>query len=72
MYEIEKNIPRPRKSGSQKFPLDKMEIDDSFFVPEIDEKPHNISAYLVMYGKRNNKKYTMRKIQNGYRIWRIN
>ncbi len=66
-FEIEKNIPIPEhKVRNSKYPFADMEIGDSI----LSESPHTVmSAY--QYGKRHNKKFMSRKINNNYRIWRV-
>lgn len=73
MYKIEKNIPVPVSNTDRyrKYPLKEMELYDSFSVPKEETKPENLSSYLHMYGKRNDKKYMTRSMDNEYRIWRI-
>ena len=78
-FKIEKEIPIPknRNPGAlEKFPFEKMKVNDSFFVPVsfINENYKNKSSFqsTVCYsGKRHGRKYTVRKVENGYRVWRI-
>jgi len=71
MYKIEKNIKPPVK---KKYPFEKMEVDDSFFVPtEKDDKPRvatNVcSSSRTQKGK--GKIFTTRIVEGGVRCWRI-
>jgi len=70
--KIEKGIPVPgRRAESCKYPFTKLEVGDSFLVPEgLDMAMfRSASSYA---GKRNSKTFTTRKIEGGrYRCWRI-
>ena len=71
MFEIEKNVPIPSQiNGKQIYPFDKMEIGDSFvFEKEFMNKVHYAKS---QYGRRNEKKFALRRISDGrYRCWRI-
>ncbi len=73
-YKIEKNIPIPKKKFSQ-FPIDKMEIGDSFLAH--DEKDRKKQATIAtglrnwINRKKNNWKFTVRQVDEGIRVWRI-
>ena len=72
MYEIEKDVPTP--TGAQrtaKYPFGKMEVGDSVFVPS-EKRLSGIHSCATYYGLRHPpKKFTTRKVEGGYRIWRI-
>jgi len=57
--EIEKGMPIPKSNRSV---LRDMEIGDSFFVERLGS--FNFSTLRPL-------KFTMRKVEGGYRIWRI-
>lgn len=64
--EIEKGIELP-----QRFPFSKMEVGDSFAVPA-DIKKTIISTSASVYGRRNGKKFSVRKDALGQlRCWRV-
>lgn len=68
---IDKNIPIPYKHylGGSKYPFHKLEVGDSFLLPDsIGAKAFRTSA--TQYGKRHNMKFLTRKVENGVRIWR--
>lgn len=76
MYEIEKGVPIPEltrrgKSGS-KYPFAKMEVGDSFFIDtessEITFKGFRPTVYR--YAKILNCKFTIRKVDGRFRVWR--
>ncbi len=72
MYEIEKNVEIPPDGrGSPKYPFGKLEIGDSFFVP--NKKLGSIST-LVTWHKTHRgkgKNFTCRTVEGGVRVWRI-
>jgi hypothetical protein len=77
MIEIEKGIPRPQDiRGWEKYPWDRMEIDDSFFVPCKGRRFYKV-ANSVSHCKRNfekrnpGRKFTYCRVPTGVRVWRI-
>lgn len=67
MINIEKNIPITA-DGNSLYPFQCMDVGDSFFVVRegrVRQAAHN-------YGARTGKKFTVRKQENGVRVWRIN
>jgi hypothetical protein len=70
---IEKNIPLP---GNHKYPWDKMNVGDSFFVPTENGKSEsqhvqNVSGAAHKAAKKNGWKMTTRKVAGGARVWRL-
>ncbi|MFA4836354.1 MAG: hypothetical protein WC749_09830 [Dehalococcoidia bacterium] len=66
MYNIEKDVPIPRPCGrTKKYPYEEMEVGDSFFVPEKLGSIAHVSKRLYP------KKFSMRFVDGGTRIWRI-
>lgn len=65
---IEKNVPVPPKKvkSSRWFGAENMEIGDSILVPSIGD-----SQCLYNYCKRYGVRCTSRKVEGGYRVWRI-
>lgn len=74
MIEIEKGVPlpaRPKRKGAQptKYPYHKMEVGDSFLVPE---PPKTFRAQVNNWGREcNGKKFCYRTTPEGVRVWRI-
>lgn len=66
MLPIDKEIPFLK--GTRQFPLSKMEVGDSFFVPEGDLKRVASNAYG--YGHRHGSKFSVRTVPGGVRVWR--
>ena len=69
-FKIDKDVPIPEGAGkkSYKYPFSEMEVGDSFFTDVLREKLYPAASY---YGKRNGKKFSIRKMEGGYRVWRI-
>jgi hypothetical protein len=77
-FKIDKTVPAPRDAGrpNRKYPLDKLQIGDSFFVPA--EEVNSIDSVVqsaLRYGRRHGVKFTTRKVtekgKDGVRVWRI-
>lgn len=69
-YKIEKGVPIPDggRGRPTKYPLDKMDIGDSF----VAIAPRHIFSIISFYGRHHGKKFTARKLNDReYRIWRI-
>ena len=78
-YTIEKDIPlQPRKRNKwknpRKYPFNKMEIGDSFFVENYSrDKMQGVSNagrnYFRKMGKYDQVTVTVRKVDSGFRVW---
>jgi hypothetical protein len=71
MIKIDKNIPIPDKRTHKKefkYPWLTMEVGDSFFVANKTSATYRVSAKA---GNRYGRKFTMRNVKDGVRIWRI-
>ncbi len=68
-FDVEKGIPVPRSaSGWVKYPFRQMEVGDSFFVAGATSKTLVNAAQGHRYEGR---KYTVRTVDGGARVWRI-
>ena len=65
-YPIESNIPFRE---STKYPLDQMQVGDSFFVP--NRKISSISSRVTSLARRRNITLSCRTVDGGMRVWRI-
>jgi len=69
-FKVEKNIPMPQgRAGSAKYPFDKLEVGDSFFIPGVKGREFAGTAYSN--GKRNRMKFSVRSVAGGCRCWRV-
>ncbi len=70
--QVEKNIPIPQRArggGKRKYPLDIMEVGDSFFLGGVKQ---NFVAGSVSYASRKyGFKFVTRTEGDGARVWRI-
>lgn len=56
----------PRKS---KYPFAEMELNDSFFLPDRVAKSFTPTVYAA--GKRLGRKFAVRSVDGGVRVWRV-
>lgn len=67
--KIESDIPYPKRlSLAEKYPFGKMKVNDSFYT-ELSRKL--IAGAASRYGRRNNKRFSIRSEGSGCRVWRI-
>lgn len=65
--QIDKNIPMPKRG--YELPFDQMEVGDSFVVP--DKVSVSYARWLIYNAQKGlSRKFRLRKIEDGYRIWR--
>lgn len=71
-YQIEKNVPLPKR---RKYPFPEMVAGDSFFVPasvkEVDKIRRRVSVVANGHHKNSRKRFTLRKVEGGIRVWRV-
>lgn len=83
-FQVEKDVPIPegRQGRESKYPFREMEVGDSFLVaPEVDELlgeqedfakvRGRVSNVAYKYGKEHDKKFTVRQVEEGIRVWRV-
>lgn len=85
MLKIDKGIPVPHRQtrpstktdGNPIFPLAELDIGDSFSVPDGfkgrggKEVTHSsIGGAIFHYGKRHGRQFTVRRMVDGWRVWR--
>lgn len=70
-YKVEKGLKIPEyKNSSKKYPI--LKVGESFFVPCTDEDKQRIQNNLSTGSRyRREGKYTVRRVDGGIRIWRI-
>ena len=69
-FEIEKNVPVPVTEKNRKYPINKLEVGESFFIPDVKlPKMYNaISYHKFKYPDTN---FKCRSMDGGVRVWRI-
>lgn len=72
MYEIEKGIPVAEiQLVDPRYPFEKMEVGDSFFVKHEGKSRNAVSAAVYYYEQKLGRDFAQRKVEGGFRIWRI-
>lgn len=69
-FKLEKGIPRPRPTGTPKYPLGALEIDDSFFIPGGTNQTLS-GCFLQHRPKRFSVRTLVEDGVKGVRVWRI-
>lgn len=71
MIEIEKGIPIPavKRHRSDKYPWRTMGIGDSFLI--LGKKPGCAVSIARVAGRRCGRKFSVRAVEGGYRVWRV-
>lgn len=74
-FDIEKGVPPlPKTYNARKYPFSLMEESDSFFITSDDSGilQRRLTASCAGFSKRNpGKKFSVRKVDGGVRVWRI-
>lgn len=68
---IEDNIPLPRRTVGRKtkYPLDQLEVGQSFVVPA--KSPRRMASYAYTRGKKIGRRFAVRNVGSGVRVWRV-
>lgn len=67
--KIDKGVPVPNSYAKKhKYPFPELEVGDSFFVAT---SPGKLSSQAWAMGKRLKRKFTVRAVEGGVRVWRI-
>ena len=75
MIQIDKNIPIPPRNrqgrNDDKYPIRDLDVGDSFIMPA--KNTNTASGYVRAAAKRlgDGRKFTVRKTEDGIRVWRI-
>lgn len=73
-FAVEEGVPIPeikrgRRDYTSKYPFRDLEVGESFFVPDRSKKA-SLGGYCTRMGNRLGRKFTLRVIENGVRVWR--
>lgn len=71
MFEIEKSIPLPVSPRWSEIPLAELTIGDSVFISQDYIPRSKLQNYVWGVGKSLDRKFTVRQVDAGYRVWRI-
>lgn len=72
MFQIESNVPLPEpKLGIRKakYPFADMNVGDSFVVS--GKLKQTVASSASRYARLHGKRFAVRKVPDGYRVWRI-
>jgi hypothetical protein len=69
-YEVEDNVPVPPKKVSRKskYPFGSMAINQSVLIPE---KGYSAVIGVLRKHKSEGKKFVVREVADGFRVWRV-
>lgn len=70
-FKIEKNVPPAKRFVHRIYPFDVMEIGDSFYAHAHLTPLEKLRPAASYYGKRHNKKFSVYRVDGGFRCWRI-
>jgi hypothetical protein len=73
MFFVEKYVPLPEpRDGYTRYPLDLMDVTDSFFAADADaEQTHRIRTQANYHKRKYHREYTVRQVPGGIRVWRV-
>jgi hypothetical protein len=66
--KVERGVSIP-VDGNYKYPWAGMEVGDSFFIA--GEAGNRLRSAAGYSGLRNGRRYSVRKVKGGYRVWRV-
>lgn len=71
MIKIEKGVPFKNNNGN--LPFEEMNVGDSFLIPK-EMQCTNVRVRAIQFAKskKSKHKFSIKKVENGYRCWRIN
>jgi hypothetical protein len=74
LIPIDKNVPIPperKRGGQRKYPFRTMMVGDSFLVKESGERVRlTLGSAASVAGRRLKRTFTVRKTEDGHRVWR--
>jgi hypothetical protein len=73
IFKIERDVPLPL-TLAERMPLEEMEVGDSFFAAVPEGKNYfrsQIASAITTYSRNTQRRFTVRKVDGGVRVWRI-
>jgi hypothetical protein len=70
LFEIEQGVPYDKPVNSS-YPFHKMAVGDSFQFDGDSKAVQRIRSAANIYGKRNGMKFSVRKDNENFRVWRL-
>ena len=71
--KVEKGVEIPPMKAHNKYPWDRLEVGDSFFVTLTNRNEHSLRSSLAACANnrsRRGNKFIVRKVDGGFRVWR--
>jgi hypothetical protein len=69
MLYVESSVPLPDDRQRLKYPFDDMDVGDSFLLTD-PSMVKNARSAAWMYSRRHGMKFSCRKVEGGWRVWR--
>jgi len=69
MLYVESSVPLPDDRQRLKYPFDDMDVGDSFLLTD-PSMVKNARSAAWMYSRRHGMKFSCRKVEDGWRVWR--
>lgn len=70
MLRVDSGIPLPAEAQREKYPFPIMAVGDSFLLTDAASAKNARSA-AWMYSKRHGSRFSCRRVEDGWRVWRV-
>lgn len=70
-FDVDSRIPIPSRYSRAQYPWDSMRVGDSFFVPGEKRESMAVRSAARYRAAKTGERYTVRKKDNGVRVWRV-
>jgi hypothetical protein len=70
MLRVDSGIPLPAEAQREKYPFPVMAVGDSFLLTDAASAKNARSA-AWMYSKRHGSRFSCRRVEDGWRVWRV-
>jgi hypothetical protein len=70
MLRVDLGVPIPPEAQREKYPFPVMAVGDSFLLADA-ESAKNARSAAWMFSKRHGTKFSCRKVEDGWRVWRV-
>jgi len=69
MLQIDSTVPMPESRPRSRYPFAEMTVGDSFLVTD-PGAAKNVRSAAWMFSKRHSVRFSCRKVEGGWRVWR--
>lgn len=70
-FEIEKDVEIPETREKGRFPLQDMQVGDSFFLAADEKDINSLRMAVQYYQRKTSSRFTIRTVEGGSRCWRV-